>query len=233
MAALAPIAMSQTKEDLLKHLNLPRETYALMAVCTSPLFTIPPWELTPHLNFIHAKYLHYFTLSQKETDVIYNWLISDKAHLKENSKRKAPYDWSDIQERAKDDAMAMIAQRGDQYTAYYWDLGTSRGNSPNWVAKWFLYHKFRYRDGRNRNQKGEKSHDKHGSSSKHKHASREHHVEYINDYQQTADAGAYSRFHTSSKYPHLMVAYGLGHLVLRSSRFGPATQKRTHEEVRN
>ncbi|KAH7397533.1 hypothetical protein BKA64DRAFT_554919, partial [Cadophora sp. MPI-SDFR-AT-0126] len=138
---LAPIAMSQTKEDLLKHLNLPVETYALMA---------------------------------KETDVIYNWLISDKSHLKENGKRKAPYDWSDIQEKAKDTAMGLMAQRGDQYTAYYWDLGASAGNSPNWVAKWFLYHKFRYRDGRNRTQKsGGKNHDKHRSSSKHNHASRE------------------------------------------------------------
>lgn len=134
-----------------------------------------------------AKYLHYFTLSQKETDVIYNWLISDKAHLKENSKRKAPYDWSDIQERAKDDAMAMIAQRGDQYTAYYWDLGVSRGNNPNWVAKWFLYHKFRYRDGRNRTQKaGDKRHHKYSSSSKYKHLSRDQHVEYISDYQEGA-----------------------------------------------
>jgi hypothetical protein len=35
MAAIAPLAMSQTKDDLLKHLNLPPETYALMAVCRS------------------------------------------------------------------------------------------------------------------------------------------------------------------------------------------------------
>ncbi|KAH7346895.1 hypothetical protein BKA65DRAFT_382883, partial [Rhexocercosporidium sp. MPI-PUGE-AT-0058] len=136
MAGLAPIAMSQTKEDLLKHLNLPAETYALMA---------------------------------KETDVIYNWLISHKSHLKENGKRKPPYDWSDIQERAKDDAMAMIVQGGGQYTEYFWKIGATEDNNPNWVAKWFLYHKFRYRDGRNRAQKcGEKHHDKH-SSSKHKH----------------------------------------------------------------
>jgi hypothetical protein len=32
IAPLAPLAMSQTKDDLLKHLNLPPETYALMAV---------------------------------------------------------------------------------------------------------------------------------------------------------------------------------------------------------
>ena len=36
MAALPPLSMSQTKDDLLKHLNMGPETYALMAVsCAS------------------------------------------------------------------------------------------------------------------------------------------------------------------------------------------------------
>ncbi|KAH7336690.1 hypothetical protein BKA65DRAFT_403017 [Rhexocercosporidium sp. MPI-PUGE-AT-0058] len=84
--ALAPLAMSQTKDDLLKHLKLPIETYMLMA---------------------------------KETDVVYNWLISDTGHLKPNSGRKAHYDWSDITERAKKEAMEMISQGGDQNTKLY------------------------------------------------------------------------------------------------------------------
>jgi len=118
MTALQPLAMSCTKEELTKHLNLPQETYALMA---------------------------------KETDRVYKWLTTEKAHLKKNCKRKAPYDWSDIQEKAKDDAMNSIAHGGDQYTSYYWNLATPTVSCPNWVARWFLYHKFRYRDGRNRN----------------------------------------------------------------------------------
>lgn len=32
MSALAPLAMSQTKDELLKHLNMAPETYTLMAV---------------------------------------------------------------------------------------------------------------------------------------------------------------------------------------------------------
>ncbi|KAG4436568.1 hypothetical protein IFR05_007963 [Cadophora sp. M221] len=177
MVGLTPIAMSQTKEDLLKHLNLPPETYALMA---------------------------------KETDVIYNWLISHKSHLKENGKRKAPYDWSDIQERAKDDAMGMIAQGGDQFTDYYWNLGVAEDNNPNWVAKWFLYHKFRYRDGRNRTQRsGEKHHDKHGSS-KHKHASREQPFEYIYDYDGMTAAGVYFRLSRTAIVPPLGVDWSSG-----------------------
>jgi hypothetical protein len=109
---------------------------------------------------------------QKETDKVYKWLTSDKHHLKKNCKSKPPYDWSDINEKSKDDAMSRIARGGDQYTNYYWNLAPfGAAECPNWIARWFLYHKFRYRDGRNRNlTKGEdegKSH--HGSSSKYYH----------------------------------------------------------------
>ncbi|PBP18384.1 hypothetical protein BUE80_DR010935 [Diplocarpon rosae] len=114
MSDLSPLAMSQTKEDLLKHLSLPLQTYDLMS---------------------------------KETNRVYQWLISNKSHLKDNCKRSPPYDWSDIKEASKDMAMKEIICNGDPYTQYYWDIGRSDGN---WVAKWFLYHKFRYRDGRNR-----------------------------------------------------------------------------------
>ncbi|TAQ84454.1 hypothetical protein B7494_g7221 [Chlorociboria aeruginascens] len=119
MSTLAPLAMSQKKEDLLRHLNMSPETYALMA---------------------------------KETDLVYKELTSNKRHLKKNCKRKAPYDWSDIVEKSKDEAMATIARSAQsEHTAYYWDLaGPSTDDCPNWIARWFLYHKFRYRDGRNR-----------------------------------------------------------------------------------
>ncbi|KAF7938893.1 uncharacterized protein EAE98_001230 [Botrytis deweyae] len=115
---LGPLAMSQTKDDLVKHLNISAETYTLMA---------------------------------KETDVVYRWLISEKCHLKGNCKGKPPYDWSDIVERSKDEAMKLIVQNGTDQTAYYWNLAKPTPDCPNWIARWFLYHKFRYRDGRNRN----------------------------------------------------------------------------------
>ncbi|KAL3426685.1 hypothetical protein PVAG01_00194 [Phlyctema vagabunda] len=115
---LIPLAMSQTKEDLLKHLNMSTDTYILMA---------------------------------KEADRVYKWLTSDPAHLKKNCKRKPPYDWSDIVEKSKDDAMIRITQTTDQHTSYYWNLAVPTEDCPNWIARWFLYHKFRYRDGRNRN----------------------------------------------------------------------------------
>jgi hypothetical protein len=47
--------------------------------------------------------------------------------------------------------MCAIAQNGSDQTSYYWNLATPTNDCPNWIARWFLYHKFRYRDGRNRN----------------------------------------------------------------------------------
>ncbi|QSZ37566.1 hypothetical protein DSL72_008664 [Monilinia vaccinii-corymbosi] len=115
---LTPLAMSQTKDDLVKHLNISAETYNLMA---------------------------------KEADTVYRWLISETCHLKKNCKGNPPYDWSDIVEKSKDEAMNLIVQNGTPETAYYWNLAGPTQDCPNWIARWFLYHKFRYRDGRNRN----------------------------------------------------------------------------------
>jgi hypothetical protein len=90
-------------------------------------------------------------LGQNETDHVYKWLTSNKHHLKNNCQRRPPYDWSDIVENSKDEAMRRIAGSGDEHTSYYWRLsGPETKECPNWIARWFLYHKFRYRDGRNR-----------------------------------------------------------------------------------
>ncbi len=45
MGDLTPLSMSQTKEDLLKHLDLPPATYALMAVSSIPSIPQPPSHL--------------------------------------------------------------------------------------------------------------------------------------------------------------------------------------------
>lgn len=51
--------------------------------------------------------------------------------------------------------MKLIVQNGTDQTAYYWSLARATPDCPNWIARWFLYHKFRYRDGRNRNIKAD------------------------------------------------------------------------------
>lgn len=47
--------------------------------------------------------------------------------------------------------MINIAASGDIDTSYIWSLAEPTDHCPNWIARWFLYHKFRYRDGRNKN----------------------------------------------------------------------------------
>ncbi|RDW88433.1 hypothetical protein BP6252_00465 [Coleophoma cylindrospora] len=115
-----PLAMSQTKDTLVKHLNLSPQVYSMMAT------------------------------AQKEANKVYQWLTSEKRHLKKDRERHSPYEWSDIVEKSKDEAMLRIVQSGTAITSYYWNLATPTEECPNWIARWFLYHKFRYRDGRNK-----------------------------------------------------------------------------------
>jgi hypothetical protein len=124
---------------------------------------------------------------QKETDVVYKWLTSEKSHLKENCKRKPPYDWSDILEKSKDEAMARIAQSGNPHTQWYWNLAVPTSDCKNWIARWFLYHKFRYRDGRNRNPAKSSSSGKHHHSHGHGSSSRYHHKHHSEEQEDQYD----------------------------------------------
>lgn len=89
---------------------------------------------------------------QKEADTVYKELTMSRQFLKQNCTRSPPYDWSDIESYPKDQAMARLASGGSEETRIYWLMGEDYRDpyAPNWVARWFLYHKFRYRDGRNR-----------------------------------------------------------------------------------
>lgn len=60
-----------------------------------------------------------------------------------------PYNWNDVAEKSKDDALTQLVETGCSRTAPYWQLANG-SESPKWIARWFLYHKFRYRDGRNK-----------------------------------------------------------------------------------
>ncbi|RDW79832.1 hypothetical protein BP6252_04470 [Coleophoma cylindrospora] len=119
--ALAPLAMSQTKKELLTYLNMNPKTYVLMA---------------------------------SEAGHVYKWLTSDVQHLKKHCKRNAPYSWNDMTEKSKDDAIERISGGGDLLTSYYWKLALPTEDCPNWIARWFLYQKFRFRDERNRTKVG-------------------------------------------------------------------------------
>jgi len=109
------------------------------------------------------RYLHLspstYALMAKETARVHSWLISENSHLKDQCTRMPPYDWNDFKEQWKDEAANRIACGGDQCTNYYWSLASQQDNCPNWIARWFLYHKFRHSDGRNRRHR--ERHSKH------------------------------------------------------------------------
>jgi hypothetical protein len=120
-------------------------------------------------------------------------------------------------EKSKDEAMKTIAHSGTAHTSYYWNLASPTDDCPNWIARWFLYHKFRYRDGRNRNpaKAGERNHSHHGSS---KHS---HHGQNGGDgqYDGYYDPSSYSRSTTYGVYlPCSFILYSIIACQFVSSR---------------
>jgi len=108
--------------------------------------------------------------------------------------------------------MCAIAQNGSDHTSYYWNLATPTTDCPNWIARWFLYHKFRYRDGRNRN--AGKAED---GSSRHHH-SHHHHSSHRRPSHVTA--AEHSSYSTGSYY-HSSTSASSGH-VAQGYNYSPA-----------
>ena len=69
------------------------------------------------------------------------------------SKQKAPrtpYKWDDLQETARHREILNIVNRASAYTQPYYQMGRwMSAEEENWVAEWFLWHSFRFRDNRN------------------------------------------------------------------------------------
>ncbi|KAF2642694.1 hypothetical protein P280DRAFT_468009 [Massarina eburnea CBS 473.64] len=63
-----------------------------------------------------------------------------------------PYKWDELQETKRHSEILKIAQAAGPYTRQYYQMGRYiRGHEEeNWVAQWFLWHCFRYRDNRPR-----------------------------------------------------------------------------------
>ncbi|CAI6323525.1 unnamed protein product [Periconia digitata] len=63
-----------------------------------------------------------------------------------------PYKWDELSETARHHEILMIVSQAGQYTKPYYAMGYyKRATEENWVAQWFLWHCFRYRDNRPRN----------------------------------------------------------------------------------
>lgn len=68
-------------------------------------------------------------------------------HSKLDSSITAPYKWDEISETAKHaEILTVVANAGPQTMPFY-GMGRymTNVNEENWVARWYLWHSFRYR----------------------------------------------------------------------------------------
>jgi len=103
-------------------------------------------KLLKHLNMPEKIYI----LLTREADVVYKELVGDKRNLKPRQRNfDPPYDWNDLSERSREDAVNKLAAGGDSITRDFWQKGsvTLKYGLP-WLPTWFLYKLFRHRDGR-------------------------------------------------------------------------------------
>ncbi|KAK7178468.1 hypothetical protein PSPO01_15487 [Paraphaeosphaeria sporulosa] len=90
---------------------------------------------------------------QNEASIGRDRLSHDYNSLTNYSRQKgvrAPYKWDDLQETARHKETMNIARTASAYTRPYYQMGQwMSAVEENWVAEWFLWHSFRYRDNRN------------------------------------------------------------------------------------
>ncbi|KAF2036619.1 hypothetical protein EK21DRAFT_52170 [Setomelanomma holmii] len=60
---------------------------------------------------------------------------------------RTPYKWDEISETAKHREILTVVNNAPPHTKYYYELGRYQTNvaEENWVARWYLWHSFRYR----------------------------------------------------------------------------------------
>ncbi|KAF2626175.1 hypothetical protein BU25DRAFT_459714 [Macroventuria anomochaeta] len=68
----------------------------------------------------------------------------------------APYKWDEISETAKHYEILTVVNNAGPQTRPYYGMGryVTNVNEENWVARWYLWHSFRYRDNRDNRTRG-------------------------------------------------------------------------------
>ncbi|KAH7061868.1 hypothetical protein BKA63DRAFT_429787 [Paraphoma chrysanthemicola] len=58
-----------------------------------------------------------------------------------------PYKWDQVSETAIHGAIETLVNNAPPRTKHYYDIGQYKTNvsNENWVARWYLWHSFRYR----------------------------------------------------------------------------------------
>jgi len=71
-------------------------------------------------------------------------------HSQADPKVRKPYKWDEISETAKHQGILELAHGSGQDTRRFYDEGRyiTTAAEENWVARWYLWHAFRYRDNR-------------------------------------------------------------------------------------
>jgi len=122
----APLAQSADKKELFARLNLTEQVHRMLlddAQIARDTLSRDPLNLTEHSK-------------------------ADSAVLQ-------PYKWDEISETAKHRESLATVRSADQLKRHYYNLGRYRTNvnEENWVARWYLWHSFRYRDNRDSRSK--------------------------------------------------------------------------------
>lgn len=134
------LTRSETKGKLLKHLQMDEETYALLAVsaCRFPICALWPMRFGSGIG----AHVRLTDLEKKEADVIYKQLVGNPKNLKPSRANvKPPYDWNDICERSRHEAVHKLAEGTNSFTAYWWQVGSRklRENDLPWLPVFILY----------------------------------------------------------------------------------------------
>ncbi|KAF1829789.1 hypothetical protein BDW02DRAFT_610376, partial [Decorospora gaudefroyi] len=101
---------------------------------------------------VHRLLLH-------EAEAARDTLSANRSNLTAQSRLgptlQAPYRWDEISETAKHLQILATVRNGGPETRPYYYMGryiTGAKNEENWVARWYLWHSFRYRDNRPRDR---------------------------------------------------------------------------------
>ncbi|KAH7083232.1 hypothetical protein BKA63DRAFT_561413 [Paraphoma chrysanthemicola] len=115
----APLAQSADKKDLFARLGLTEQTHKILL---------------------------------QEAQLARDSLSRNPVNLTEQSRQRPPrepYKWDEISETAKHREILTIVNNAPPHTRYYYEQGRYYNvNEENWVARWYLWHSFRYRDNR-------------------------------------------------------------------------------------
>ncbi|KAF2264664.1 hypothetical protein CC78DRAFT_568140 [Lojkania enalia] len=93
----------------------------------------------------------YYKMLLQEANEVRDRMSQIPANLAPNREgARRPYQWNDLSETAKHREIIALSRTNNPYTRPYYDLGWHYNTvaEENWVARWFLWRSFRYRDNR-------------------------------------------------------------------------------------